>query len=166
MKVYKRLGFTHMETAELVTTLNKLLSNYQVHYQKLRKFHWNVEGQDFFELHEVFEEEYNSVKENIDDVAERIRVFGKFPIATMAGYLNVSEIVEVEKDMTSMEMVKEILNDFEILLTSMVEVIDAAKKIGDSGTYDLISGFIKRIEQRHWMLTAWSKETKVSALAN
>ncbi|MEZ5023005.1 MAG: ferritin-like domain-containing protein [Chitinophagales bacterium] len=63
-------------------------------------------------------------------------------------------------------MVKEILNDFEILLTSMVEVIDAAKKIGDSGTYDLISGFIKRIEQRHWMLTAWSKETKVSALAN
>ncbi|MEZ5023004.1 MAG: DNA starvation/stationary phase protection protein [Chitinophagales bacterium] len=97
MKVYKRLGFTHMETAELVTTLNKLLSNYQVHYQKLRKFHWNVEGQDFFELHEVFEEEYNSVKENIDDVAERIRVFGKFPIATMAGYLNVSEIVEVEK---------------------------------------------------------------------
>ncbi|MEZ5004479.1 MAG: DNA starvation/stationary phase protection protein [Chitinophagales bacterium] len=166
MKVYKRLGFTHMETAELVTNLNKLLSNYQVHYQKLRKFHWNVEGQDFFELHELFEEEYNAVKVNIDEVAERIRVFGKFPIATMAGYLNVAEIEEVEKDLTSMEMVKEILNDFEILLTSMVEVTEAAEKIGDTGTYDLMAGFIKHLEQRHWMLNAWTKETKVSALAN
>ena len=33
--------------------------------QKLRNFHWNVEGSDFFELHEEFENEYN--KRNVKD---------------------------------------------------------------------------------------------------
>ena len=37
-----------------------------MHYHKLRNFHWNVDGADFFELHQEFEDEYNTVKENID----------------------------------------------------------------------------------------------------
>ncbi len=31
-------------------SLNKLLANYQVHYQNLRELHWNVKGQHFFNL--------------------------------------------------------------------------------------------------------------------
>ena len=75
-KTFKKLGFTYLETAEIVVSLNTLLANYQVFYNKLRNFHWNIEGPEFFELHEEFENEYNTVKENIDIVAERIRVFG------------------------------------------------------------------------------------------
>ena len=54
-KSYKKLGFTYLETAEIVVALNQLMANYHVHYQKLRNFHWNVETQDFFELHVEFE---------------------------------------------------------------------------------------------------------------
>ena len=92
MKTYKKLGFSNEETQELVDHLNKLLANYQVHYQKLRNFHWNVEGPDFFDLHEQFEIEYDAVKAQIDEIAERIRVFGANPISTMQGYLDVAEI--------------------------------------------------------------------------
>ena len=35
-KAYKKLGFTYLETAEIVVALNQLLANYQIHYQKLR----------------------------------------------------------------------------------------------------------------------------------
>lgn len=41
-KSYKKLGVTYLETAEIVIPLNQLLSNYIVHYQKLRNFYWNV----------------------------------------------------------------------------------------------------------------------------
>ena len=34
--------------------LNTLLADYQVHYQKLRNYHWNVRGPMFFELHLKF----------------------------------------------------------------------------------------------------------------
>ena len=158
MKTYKKLGFDSEETKDVVENLNKLLANLHVHYQKLRNYHWNVEGPDFFDIHETFEEEYNEVKLEIDEVAERIRVFGKTPYSTLSKYLEVSEIKETGTDLNADEMVKEILKDFEILLSFMVDTIEAAEKIGDISTDDLITGFMKRREKKHWMLTAFSKK--------
>lgn len=155
MRTSKKLGFTDKETSKIVEAMNKLLANYHVHYQKLRNYHWNVIGHDFFELHEYFEEEYNQVKLNIDEIAERIRVFGKIPMSTLKEYLEHSEIVETGTDLKSDAMAKEILRDFEILLSYMVDVISAAEEIGDSATDDLITGFAQRMEKRHWMLTAF-----------
>jgi starvation-inducible DNA-binding protein len=158
METHKKLGFSQEETMEVVETLNKLLANFQVHYQKLRNFHWNVEGQNFFELHDQFEEEYDQVKLQIDEVAERIRVFGHKPLSTMADYLKVSEIKESGTDLTSTDMVNEVISDYEILLSFMVDAITAAEKIDDSATEDLVTGYVKRTEQRHWMFSAWIKK--------
>ena len=157
MKSYKKLGFSQEETKEVVETLNKLLANLQVHYQKLRNFHWNVEGKDFFELHEQFEQEYDAVKLRIDEVAERIRVFGHKPLSSMASYLEVAEIKEVGTDLSATDMVKEVIADYEILLSFMVDAITAAEEIDDSATEDLITGYMKSTELRHWMFTAWIK---------
>ena len=159
MKVYKKLGFTHLETAEIVTNLNKLLATYQVHYQKLRKFHWVVEGPDFFDLHNLFEDEYNQVQKIIDDVAERIRVFGKYPSGTLKEYLKEALIEEANGDWHAEEMVQEVLSDYEVLLSCMMDVSVAAEEIGDTATYDMITKFVKRMEKRHWMLTAFNKRS-------
>lgn len=153
---YKKLGFTKLETAELVKSMNILLANYHVHYQKLRNYHWNVKGSDFFDIHEKFEEQYNQAVENIDLVAERIRVFGYTPMSTMKEYLEKSEIKETGSDLTGMEMVAEILKDYEILLSYMVDVADAAIDVGDVGTEDMINSFIKKMEKSHWMFTAFA----------
>ncbi len=164
MKSFKKLGFEQAESAEIVTALNALLSNYQVHYQKLRNFHWNVEGADFFELHAQFEADYNQVKLNIDAVAERIRVFGKKPYSTLAKYLETSDIKEPKEGLSSTEMVKDILNDFEVLLSYLMDVANAAGEAGDLGTEDMIVGFIKELEKRHWMYSAFiAKRSKASA---
>ncbi len=156
MKTHSKLGFDAEETNEVVEALNNLLANYHVHYQKLRNYHWNVTGHDFFELHEVFEQEYNAVKLAIDEIAERIRVFGKTPLSTLKEYLDVAEIKETGTDLPSEKMVEEILSDFEVLLSFMVDAIEAAEEIGDIATNDLITGYIKRTEKMHWMLTAFS----------
>ena len=157
-KPFSRLGYTKLETAELVETLNKLLANYSVHYQKLRNFHWNVKGADFFDIHEQFENQYNTAKIAIDDIAERIRVFGQTPLSTMKEYLENSDLKESGTDMTGMEMVQEILRDYELLLESMFDVVEKSIDNGDSGTEDLIKGFIKQMEKNHWMFTAFSQK--------
>jgi starvation-inducible DNA-binding protein len=36
-----------VETEEIVSELNLLLSNYQVYYQNLRGIHWNIRGKRF-----------------------------------------------------------------------------------------------------------------------
>lgn len=155
---FVKLGYTKLETAEIVEALNKLLANYSVHYQKLRNFHWNVKGGDFFDIHEKFEEQYNEAKVAIDDIAERIRVFGQTPLSTMKEYLENAEIKESGSDLTAMEMVSEILRDYRILLEYMFNVVNAALDNGDSGTVDMMNAFIKRTEKNHWMFTAFSKQ--------
>ena len=52
--------------------LNLLLSNLNVFYRKLQNYHWNITGADFFTTHEKLEEYYNSINEQIDEVAEVI----------------------------------------------------------------------------------------------
>lgn len=156
MRTFRKLGFSSVETNEVVDALNILLANYQVHYQKLRDFHWNITGPDFFDLHEQFEVEYNVVKTNIDDIAERIRVFGKTPISTMREYLETSTINEGERGLSADQMVAQVLHDFETLMEFMITSIEASNKIGDTSTADMITKMMKRMEKRHWMFTAFS----------
>lgn len=155
-KPYARLGHTKMETAELVEKLNLLLANYSVHYQKLRNFHWNVKGPDFFDIHEKFEEQYNDAKLAIDDIAERIRVFGHTPYSTMREFLDHAEIKESGTDLSAHEMVSEIIKDYERLLVHLYEVIEVALDMSDSGTEDMMKDFVKKIETNHWMMTAFN----------
>ena len=159
-KTYSRLGFSGLDTAEMVTTMNKVLANYHVFYQKLRNYHWNVKGSDFFDLHEKFEELYTSAVTNIDEVAERIRVFGKTPMSTLAEYLQVSDIKETGTDLTPIEMTGQVLADIETLDGFLVEVAEAANEVGDMATMDLMNSMIRSLEKQHWMLTMWLNNSK------
>ncbi len=159
-KTYSRLGFSGLDTAEMVTTMNKVLANYHVFYQKLRNYHWNVKGSDFFDLHEKFEELYTSAVTNIDEIAERIRVFGKTPMSTLAEYLQVSDIKETGTDLTPIEMTGQVLADIETLDGFLVEVAEAANEVGDMATMDLMNSMIRSLEKQHWMLTMWLNNSK------
>lgn len=150
-----KLGWSSEETERIVNALNDVLANYSVHYQKLRNYHWNVKGSDFFDLHEQFEQKYNEARENIDEIAERIRVFGRTPLSLMRDYLEVAEIKETGTDLESEIMVREILSDYRILLEYMFEVVEVASDLGDSGTEEMIKTFIHNIEKHHWMLSAF-----------
>lgn len=155
IKNFRKLGFTKEETVALVEALNNLLANYHVHYQKLRNYHWNVKGSDFFDLHEQFEQRYNAVQEQIDEVAERIRVFGHKPMSTMAEYLKTSAIQETGSDMSGEEMVREVLDDYQTLLSYLTDAVNEAIDIGDVGTEDMLNTYIKDMEKHHWMLSAF-----------
>jgi len=156
-KSYKKLGFTYLDTSEIVVSLKKLMANYQVHYFKLRNYHWNVEGPDFFELHEEFEKDYNRVKVNIDDIAERIRVFGLKPMLSITDVQKLSDVKETNKNMTPLDMVRDVLKDYEIIHSSLLDTLNASLETGDSATEYFINELIRDIEKRNWMYTSWCK---------
>lgn len=152
------LGFTKMDKAEVVTALNQLLADYAIHYQKLRNFHWNVTGSDFFDLHDKFEELYNDAQVRIDDIAERIRVFEGKPYGTYHEFLSNSTLKEVKKDIPALEMVNEVLNDFQMLINDITQVVAITKSTGDIGTEDMMLDFTKYLEKQHWMLKSFIKQ--------
>ena len=155
-KTINKLGFNHKDKTQLIKELNLLIASYHIHYQKLRNFHWNVEGNNFFELHEKFEELYNFSKVNIDNIAERIRVFGDKPMASLKEYLENSKISEPTGNQDANEMVKSILEDFEVLIKQMIEALDIANEIGDVSTIDLLTKILKQTEKYFWMFRSYA----------
>ena len=154
-KAFVRLGYNQKGTKEIVDKINLLICNYHVHYQKLRNFHWNVTGHDFFDLHEKFEDMYNFTRENIDSLAERVRVFGARPTSRLEDYLKHSKIMEPKGSPSPEEMVTEILSDLETVLSQMMAVLEAANDAGDVSTIEMVQKIVQKTEKDYWMLTAW-----------
>ena len=76
MKELNTIGLDQEKAENLAKKLNTLLSNYSIFYQNTRGFHWNIQGDKFFELHLKFEEIYNDLLLKIDEIAERILTLG------------------------------------------------------------------------------------------
>jgi len=149
------LGLSIKNSTAVVKELNNLMCNYQIYYQNLRNYHWNITGEHFFELHVKFEELYNEAKLNIDAIAERILTLRLKPASTLAEYLKNSKIKEKSVSSSS-EMVKNILGNHKILISNMRSILKVAGDNKDEGTVDMISGFMSSLEKNSWMLDAWS----------
>ena len=70
MTMINTIGLDIEKSAGLITSLNNLLSSYQIQYMNARGFHWNIKGANFFELHAKFEEVYNDLLLKVDEIAE------------------------------------------------------------------------------------------------
>ncbi len=156
------LGLDEKKTANTVKELNTLLADYHLYYQKLRNFHWNVIGKNFFDLHEKFEELYDDAKLKVDDIAERILTLRFQPTSNLSDYLKASNIKESKSDISDSKMIEILLDDHGTLLKQMRKVIDVAEKGGDEGTIDLIGAYIRELEKTSWMLDAWKMKTSES----
>jgi len=153
------LNMSDEKLVPVVVELNTLLADYHVYYQKLRSFHWNILGKNFFELHNKFEELYGNAQKKIDEIAERILTLKYHPISKMTDYLEISKIKESSPLLSDEEMVTIILNDHKLLLSQMKIVINHANEAEDEGTIDLLGAYVRELEKSSWMLNAWSKKT-------
>ncbi|MCM5663225.1 Dps family protein [Galbibacter mesophilus] len=147
------------KTESTVKELNVLLADYHLYYQKLRNFHWNIFGKNFFDLHEKFEELYDDAKLKIDEIAERILTLRHMPVSNLSDYLKNSNVKESKSDITDTEMIEALLEDHGTILKQMRKVVETADKGGDEGTIDLIGAYIRELEKTSWMLDAWRMKT-------
>ena len=153
------LGLDEKKTSNTVQELNVLLADYHLYYQKLRNYHWNVIGKNFFDLHEKFEELYDDAKVKIDEIAERILTLRYQPTSNLSEYLEQSNLKESKSDLSDSQMIKNLLDDHGTILKQMRKVVEVAEKGGDEGTIDLIGAYIRELEKTSWMLDAWKMKT-------
>ena len=144
-----------MENKQLVEVLNKQLANWNVLYTKLHHFHWYVKGENFFTLHEKFEELYNEAAGHIDDIAERILTIGGKPLATLKSYLEVATIEEATTELSATEMVTTLVKDMDILIQDIKGLIKVAEDADDEVTADMFIGVQASLEKHKWMLNSF-----------
>jgi starvation-inducible DNA-binding protein len=148
------IGISTKNLNHTTDLLSVVLSSEMVLYIKTRKFHWNVSGESFMELHKLFEGQYSQLEEAIDEVAERINKLGANTIGTMKEFMDLAFVEESPgKYQTSKEMLKELLKDHEITIVELRNGIDdCSQKFKDAGTTDLLTKLMAQHETTAWVL--------------
>lgn len=142
-----KIGLDAAKAKVLGEKLNVLLSNLQVLYINTRGFHWNIKGENFFELHVKFEELYTDLQLKIDEVAERILTLGHTPDHSFTDYLRNAKIREYKNVSNGREAVKNILESFIVLLELERDILQASDEARDEGTHALMSDYIRQQEK-------------------
>ena len=133
--------------------LFKILSSYYVLEAKIRCYHWNVEGENFYSLHKLFEEQYDKVAEEIDEIAEQIRKLGEKVPANLENYAKNSFIdgknnAEKEDDMLNCL----IQSNEEIVKYLKQQKVEFEKDDEYSGVVVLIDDLLKSRVKDIWFL--------------
>jgi len=148
------IGIKDKNLKAVTDMLSAVLADAMVLYTKTRKFHWNVNGQSFMELHKLFEHQYNKLEEAIDEIAERINKLGAPTIGTMEECLKLTSLKEAPgKYPAQANMIKELLADHETVIKALRKHIDDCdEKFEDKGTADFLTNLIQEHETIAWTL--------------
>lgn len=148
------IGILEKNLQAVTALLSGVLSNAMVLYSKTRKFHWNVKGESFMELHKLFEGQYNKLEEAIDEIAERINKLGAPVIGTFSEFLKHTSLKEDPGQYPDKnDMLKELLTDHETIIKGLRKNIDdCTEKFKDAGTADFLTGLMQQHETIAWTL--------------
>ncbi|TGD59152.1 Dps family protein [Flavobacterium humi] len=149
-----KIGISETDLKKSTTLLSVVLADEVTLYTKLRKFHWNVAGESFMELHKLFEGQYSELELVIDEIAERINKLGSKTIGTMTEFLEQTRLKEAPKVYPSQKQMKELLlKDHETLIAELRKDIDTcADEAHDAGTADLLTKILQQHETMAWVL--------------
>ena len=148
------IGISQKNLIAITELLSVALADEVTLYTKTRKFHWNVGGESFMELHKLFENQYKQLEEAIDETAERISKLGRKTIGTMQEFAKLTSIKEHPgKYPSSKEMIKELLENHETIIISLRKSVDlCGEKYSDAGTADFLTGLMEQHETIAWTL--------------
>jgi starvation-inducible DNA-binding protein len=152
------IGLNTSSTKKLSKGLNELLANYQVFYMNARGFHWNIKGENFFELHVKFEELYTDLLTKIDEVAERIQTIGHEPTHSYSEYLENATIKEQTGVRDGRAAVGHILESYQAMIGKQRTILALAQESDDEGTAALMSDYIREQEKAVWMYNSFMGE--------
>ena len=68
-------GTNESQRCGVIELLNHDLADAYLLLIETRKYHWDVVGPQFRSLHELWQEQYEALAENVDDIAERVRTW-------------------------------------------------------------------------------------------
>lgn len=121
-------------------------------YLKAHNFHWNVEGVNFKQFHDLFGGIYEEVFESIDTFAEQIRAMDSYMPGSYTRFSMLSKIEDETGILDAHSMVRTLLADNEKMIEIFKMVFKLSEENGTYGFSDFIAGRIDAHSKHGWML--------------
>jgi starvation-inducible DNA-binding protein len=124
---------------------------------KAQNFHWNVEGSDFYQLHNMFEDIYEEVYGSIDAFAENIRKIKAYTPASLYRFSALSAIDDETAVLEPQAMVAELLRDAEKMQEIMKVLFQESESRREHGLSDFLAGRQDAFAKHAWFLRSTAK---------
>jgi starvation-inducible DNA-binding protein len=124
---------------------------------KAQNFHWNVEGHDFYQLHQLFDTIYTEVYGAVDDFAENIRKIKAYTPASLHRFSALTAIDDEVEVLDPQAMVAELLHDAEKMQEIMKVLFTEAEARGENGLSNFLADRQDAFAKHAWFLRATLK---------
>ncbi|MGL5871676.1 MAG: Dps family protein [Xenococcaceae cyanobacterium] len=133
--------------------LNVALASFQALYLQYQKHHFVVEGAEFYQLHQFFNESYDEVQGHVHDLGERLNGLGGVPAAS---FTKLAELccftTEADGMYDSRQMVENDLVGEQALIQVLRRQATQAESLGDRATRYLYEQILLKTEERAYHL--------------
>jgi starvation-inducible DNA-binding protein len=126
-------------------------------YLKAHYFHWNVEGENFQQYHELFGKIYEEVYSSIDDFAENIRKTGAYTPGSLTRFSMLTAIEDETDIPDARTMTEELLADSDKMSELFKVIFQLSEQEGEYGLSDFLAGRQDAHRKHSWMLRATLK---------
>jgi starvation-inducible DNA-binding protein len=124
---------------------------------KAQNFHWNVEGGDFYQLHNMFEDIYDEVYGAVDAFAENIRKIKAYTPASLYRFSALSAVDDEVEVLEPQAMVAELLRDAEKMQEIMKVLFTEAEARDENGLSNFLADRQDAFAKHAWFLRSTSK---------
>jgi starvation-inducible DNA-binding protein len=140
---------------KIIGILSSLLSDSQDLYSQIKQAHWNVRGNAFIALHELFDTIATEVNDDVDMIAERIMQLGGSTQGTVRVAAKQSRLKEyplAASDVAKhVEAVASAIGQFTAHSRKAVDDTGAA---GDAITADMLTQITRGLDKQLWFVEA------------
>jgi starvation-inducible DNA-binding protein len=141
----------------LADSLKTLLATNFAYYLKAQGFHWNVEGPDFGELHDFFQNIYEDAYSALDPTAEYIRYLGEYSPASLERFSELTEISGQTKIPRARLMLEELKANNDQMLDLLTRCFNEANEDNEQGIANFIAERLSAHGKYRWQLTSYLK---------
>jgi starvation-inducible DNA-binding protein len=137
---------------KLIEAMKRLFATNYQYYVKAHGFHVNVVGPDFVQYHQLFAEVYEFADDATDSIPEQMRVMEAIAPFSLKRIMELGDIKDSVERPTALKMVKELLDDSQIVMNHYEEVHDMAVEEKCYGLINFIEGQMDMLGKLMWKL--------------
>jgi starvation-inducible DNA-binding protein len=141
----------------LTDLLKKSLADTFAFYLKTQFYHWNVEGSDFYQYHELFGDIYEEVQESVDMLAEQIRTLDEYAPGSLSRFKELTSITEDTTIPNSTTMARNLLVENSKVIMSLTAAYQQAEEDGKLGVSNFLQDRLTAHRKHEWFLRASTK---------
>jgi starvation-inducible DNA-binding protein len=137
---------------KLIEAMKRLFATNYQYYVKAHGFHVNVVGPDFVQYHQLFSDVYEFADDATDTIPEHMRVLQAIAPFSLKRIMELGSIKDSAERPTALVMVRELLDDSQIVMDHYEECHDMAVEEKCYGLINFIEGQMDDLGKIMWKL--------------